>query len=102
MDPANVVGSYERAERVPRYQVLVEAPATWNGAVKEAALVSGGAVLFCGGPASAHDGDCPLMADKGCAYVDAADVVVHHLDLNRAEPRRVGRAAPRATPRVQW
>lgn len=98
MDQERVVGLSKRAERVLRYQVLVEAPAAWNGAVKEAALVSGGAVLFCGGPASAHDGVCPLVAGEGCAYVDAADVVVHHLDMNRAESREVLAALRREHP----
>jgi hypothetical protein len=98
MDQDSVVGLSESAERVPRYQVLVEAPAPWNGAVKEAALVSGGAVLFCGGPKSLHDGECPLVAGKSCAYVDAADVVVHHLDLNRAENREVLAALRREHP----
>jgi hypothetical protein len=78
--------------------VLVEAPARWNGAVQEAALVSGGEVLFCGGPSSAHDGECPLVAGERCGLVDEADVVVHHLDLSRSENRDVLAALRREYP----
>ena len=88
-----------RDERAPRYQVLVEAPATWNTAVKQAARVSGGDVLFCGGPTSAHAGPCPLATGDGCPFVAAADVVVHHLDLRREENRAVLAALRREHPR---
>jgi hypothetical protein len=88
----------DEADRAPRYHVLVEAPAPWNGAVRQAALASGGAVLFCGGPESQPDGRCPLAAGRGCANVDATDIVVNHLDLRREENRQVLAALRREHP----
>lgn len=46
-------------------------------------------VLVCGGPLTLPDGVCPLVSRGSCSLVDAADVVVYDLDLDRPADRVV-------------
>jgi hypothetical protein len=52
-------------------------------------------VSICGGPDALPGRVCPLVGGKSCPMVDAADVVVHDLDLDKAEHRAVLRTLRR-------
>jgi hypothetical protein len=49
----------------------------------------GFAVDVCGGPEHVDGGRCTLLATGDCPLVERADVLVHSLNLDRLEHRRV-------------
>lgn len=66
---------------------------------RRAALEAAGfSVTVCPGPDASRRRMCPLRADEPCPWVDAADVVVHDLDLDIPEHRAVLRALRRTHP----
>ena len=72
-------------------RVLVEAPAPWNWAVKEAKSLPGVEVTYCPGPATHTDLPCPVTAGQGCWRAEDADVIIAGLGVNYAEGRRIVR-----------
>jgi DNA-binding NtrC family response regulator len=57
-------------------------------------------VTVCGGPAALPGHVCPLVDGVPCPWVDHADVVVHDLDLDKAEHRAVLRTLRRTHPDI--
>ena len=85
-------------------RVVIEGTDRAVVAAQHAALEAAGfSVSMCGGPDALPGRVCPLVGGTSCPMVDAADVVVHDLDLDRAEHRAVLRTLRRvhaATPIV--
>ena len=76
-----------REERPLR--ILVEAPAPWNWAVKEAKSLPGVEVIYCPGPATHADLPCPVTAGQKCWRAEDADVIIAGLGVNYPEGRRI-------------
>lgn len=73
-----------------RWHVVIENPD--DGAARaqmEALEAEGLSVRRCGGPDATGDLGCPVLREERCPLIEAADVVVHDLDLDDPEHRRV-------------
>lgn len=74
------------ADAATPLRVLIEnADADTRRALSELCLDRGLDVTACGGPRRLPEGRCPLVTDGACPFVDAADVVLFDLDLDRAD-----------------
>lgn len=71
-------------------RVVVENRRRAAAVAQTAALEGAGfSVTHCGGPPTLPGGQCPLVADGWCPWIETADVVVHDLDLDTPEDRAV-------------
>jgi hypothetical protein len=87
-----VIGSATGAPPWPdrqRPRLLIEATsASWSG--EQRLRDAGIDVAVCGGPSARRaSAPCPELTGEGCPLVDDADLVVHLLDPDRPEHRRL-------------
>jgi DNA-binding NtrC family response regulator len=80
-------------------RVVIES-ANRDAAIAQLAALEGAgySVTHCGGPDAIRGRVCPLVTGEPCPWVDAADVVVHDLDLDRPEHREILRTLRRTHP----
>lgn len=87
-----VIGSATGAPPWPdrsRPRLLIEATsASWSG--EQRLRAAGIDVAICAGPSARRaSAPCPELTGEGCPLVDDADLVVHLLDADRPEHRRL-------------
>ena len=70
--------------------VVIEGTNRDAAAAQLAALEQAGfSVTTCGGPDALPGGVCPLVGGDPCPWVDAADVIVHDLSLDKPAYREI-------------
>lgn len=83
------------------WRVVVENADRIAAVDQMAALEDAGlSAVSCGGPDALPSGVCPVVEGGRCPWVEAANVVLHDLDLDNATDREVLQALRRSYPDV--